>query len=238
MDSDDDSYRKGLYPEYKAQRDKRPEDLNTQIPRIEEIAKAFNIPVYRSPGYEADDVIASIISQIEEKPELDYLQIKILSKDKDLEQLISSRVSLLDNYKDEEITEEKLWEKRGITPKQAIDYQSLMGDASDNIPGVRGIGPKTAANLIQYFGSVDDLLNNLDQVTGKKQEKIASDKDNIKVSRDLVTLRKDLGFTFDLEGAKVTSFDLDKIRDIFNQLSFNTLSYSFESVLKKQPALT
>ena len=150
MESKGKTFRDEFYPEYKASRDPAPEDFKQQVPRMIEIAQAFGVTVIQVERYEADDIIATLAHQTQQgefdPPEgkaSPPLTLRMVSKDKDLEQVISDRVVLFDAHKDEVIDAAALKEKRGITPAQAIDYQTLIGDSTDNVPGVKGIGPKT-----------------------------------------------------------------------------------------------
>ena len=170
VSGDRESFRSELYPDYKANRAATPEDFPQQVDRCLEILEAMQIPVLGMERVEADDVIATLVRQLQvEHPEL---AIRVVSRDKDLAQLIGDRVELLDIYKDEAVRPESLFGIEGVEPAHVRDILALMGDTSDNVPGVPGIGPKTASKLIQEHGSVDGLLKHLDQIKGKRREKI------------------------------------------------------------------
>src|SRR5262245_37355864 len=167
---DQESFRNQIYPEYKANRSQTPDDFHPQVERCLQLLEAMRIPVLGRGGVEADDVIASLVRKLErEHPDL---RIRIVSRDKDLTQLIDERVELLDIYKDETVTPAAVFETEGVEPRQVRDILALMGDSIDNVPGVPGIGPKTAAQLILKYGSLDRLLASLAEVPGKRRESL------------------------------------------------------------------
>ena len=200
--------------------DETPQDLLAQIPRVLELIDAFGVPAISHPGLEADDIIATITQRVLDDPNLKDVRIRIVSRDKDLEQLLCDRVTMYDIHKDEEIDVAKLKELKGITPEQVVDVLALMGDAVDNVPGVPGIGPKTAASLVQEFGSIEGILANLDKIKGKRRENLEAAKDQLPLSRALVTLKRDGDFPFNLDDAQVKGIDLSKIIPLFQQLGF------------------
>ena len=171
IDSDDrKTFRHDLYADYKANRSAAPEDFGPQVPRMLEVTRMLGIPVLEVPGDEADDIIATLATRLtEQNPRL---RIRIVSKDKDLEQVLTDRITLFDAHTDTELDVPGLIEKKGITPGQVIDYQTLIGDSTDNIPGVKGFGPKTATTLLQQFGTVDNLVANVGQLKGKQKENL------------------------------------------------------------------
>ncbi|MEM6553196.1 MAG: DNA polymerase I [Planctomycetota bacterium] len=228
IDAADTSFRNAIYPEYKANRDKTPDDLKAQIPRMLEIARGFGLPILGDPQAEADDILATLATQYTTSPPKDTpkdLHVRLVSKDKDLEQVISPRVTLFDIHTDTELDVAALLEKKGITPAQAIDYQTLIGDSTDNVPGVQGIGPKTATKLIQQFGTVQALIDNIDQLKGKQKERLqeAIDTGQIELTRQLVTLSQDVEIDFDLATAQVApdQIDAERLTELFKQLGFN-----------------
>ena len=157
------SFRRELYAEYKAYRDAQPEDLSLQFPLAREVVEAHGIPILEVEGYEADDVIATLVSQAP-----DDAEIAILSTDKDLMQLVSDRVVLVDTMKDQRIGPAEVEKRFGVGPEQLLDLRSLVGDPSDNIPGVRGVGEKGAAKLLQRWGDLESLLAHAADVSGKR----------------------------------------------------------------------
>ncbi|WP_432800125.1 DNA polymerase I [Poriferisphaera sp. WC338] len=214
------TFRHDLYEDYKANRESPPEDFVQQLPRIFEITKRFGIKIIGVDGYEADDVIATIADQTMRDPALEDVQVMILSRDKDLEQLLTPRVAMLDLFKEEVIDLAALEASKGIKPEEVVELQSLTGDSVDNIPGVEGIGAKTGIKLIQEYGTVDNLLAHIDEIKGKRKEKILAAKDMLPVYRDLVTLKRDLDLDYCFDDAAVQLADTETLRTIFKDLGF------------------
>ena len=223
VSGDRGTFRSEIYPEYKANREAPPMDFSPQVVRSLAIAELMKIPVIGVERFEADDVIATIVRRLGESPAGRDLNIRIVSKDKDLEQLISDRVELFDVHKDQVYGLEDLTEKRGIEPGHVRDMLALMGDTSDNVPGVPGIGPKTAAMLIAKYGSIDGLYDHLDEIKGKRRERLEEAREIIKLSRTLVTLRDDLDFDFDLASTifRVDDLPVGELCDLFHTLGFH-----------------
>ncbi len=209
------------YAEYKGTRRSTPDDLMSQIDRIFEVIEGFGIPILGQSGLEADDVIATITQRILDDPAYRDIQIRIVTKDKDLEQLIGDRVSLFDIHTDTVLDAAALLANKGITPEQVVDVLALMGDTVDNVPGVEGIGPKTATQLVQQFGSVEGVLEHLDEIKGKRRENLEKARDYLPVSKALVTLKRDADFPFSLEAARIQPINLQKLIPIFRDLGFN-----------------
>ena len=197
------SFRQDIYPQYKANRSETPADLVTQSELIRIGLHAMGVSVLCIPGVEADDVIATIATQNCKSTNA----TRIITSDKDLMQLVSDCVFLYDGMKEKEIHEPQVLEKFAVKPNQVIDVQSLMGDSSDNVPGVPGIGPKKAAELINEFGSLDNLYANLDSVKNERIRGLLHDnKEMAYISKQLVTLKRDV----DLDGLKIAPFCFDK----------------------------
>jgi len=215
------TFRDDLYSDYKGTREAMPDELQVQIPRVVELAEGFGIPVVGCPGLEADDVIATIVQRLLDDPACADLHIRIVSKDKDLEQLLCDRVALYDIHTDTTCDEAALLANKGVTPAQVIDLLTLTGDTVDNVPGVEGIGPKTAAQLLQQFGSLDGILANLHQLKGKRRENLEKARGHLELSRTLVTLRRDGDFAFDLDAARVGPPNARKLIPLFQQLGFH-----------------
>lgn len=222
IDSDDSkTFRHEIYPEYKANRSEAPEDFGPQVPRMLEVTRLFGVPVLEVPGDEADDIIATLATRLAEAhPDL---RVRIVSKDKDLEQVLTDRITLFDAHTDTELDVPGLAEKKGITPQQVIDYQTLIGDSTDNIPGVPGIGPKTASKLLERFGTVDNLIAHVDELKGKQKENIeaAITSGDLNLSRQLVTLKRDVDCEVSLDEAKVGGIDGAALHGVFKQLGFH-----------------
>ena len=221
IDSKAPTFREALYEDYKANREAPPEDLEAQIPRILEITRLFGIPVFEHAGAEADDLIATITRQVLDAPEYANVDLRLVSKDKDLEQLLGERVTMFDIHTDTTIDTDKLLADKGITPEQVVDLLALTGDNVDNIPGVPGIGPKTASKLIQEFGSVRGILDNLDQIKGKRRENLENAAEFLPTAQQLVTLDKNVGIAFNLDDAQIGAVDAAGLRHLFKELGFN-----------------
>lgn len=219
LDAPGPTFRSEMYAEYKANRPPMPEDLVPQIPRITELLDLYGVPVLSQPGYEADDIIATVVKQVQASADQN-IRIKIVSRDKDLEQLLTDSVELFDVHKETTIDEVVLLDERGIRPDQVIDLLALMGDSADNIPGVKGIGPKTAAQLLQQYGTIDNLYNHIDEIRGKRRENLIAARDQLPLTRSLVTLRTDADVSLDLHEAKLTSPDVKGILQVYQQLGF------------------
>ncbi len=224
------TFRDELYDEYKGTREITPDDLISQIPRVCQVLERFDIPVIGVEGLEADDVIATITQRVLDDPSRKNLHIRIISKDKDLEQLLGDRVTMFDIHKDKTIDVASLWEDRGITPAQVVDLLALMGDTADNVPGVEGIGPKTAAKLVQDFESIDGIFANIDKIKGKRRQNLEKAQAHLPLSRDLVTLKRDADFPFSLEQARVNPLELQKILPLFQELGFNRFQREVEQL--------
>ncbi len=219
MDSRVPTFRHKMYPLYKANREKAPEDLHEQIPIIEDILDTLGIPSIKKDGYEADDIIATIAEDCSNKE----IPCFILSGDKDLLQLVNDTTSILLPVKGTQgykiLKSDDVFETRSVRPDQILDYLALTGDKSDNIPGVKGIGDKSAIKLLKSFGNLDGVYKNIDRITSKSQQrKLIDDRENAYLSYKLATLVKDLEL-----GLKPESLDL-KQRDTLKALSiFNNL---------------
>src|SRR3954453_5651575 len=183
-------FRQEIHPEYKANRKARPDDFTPQEQRILQVVRDAGVPIFVKPGFEADDVIATIAKKLGDQ---DY-EIFLVSKDKDLRQILNDCTKMYDPHSDEVIDPSALEAKLGFTPAEAIEVQTLMGDNIDNIPGVPGVGEKTAVKLIRKYGSADAVLNHLDVLTPKMRENFERHGDRLQLSRQLVTLKKDVDF--------------------------------------------
>lgn len=217
------TFRNELFKEYKATRAKMPDDLRPQINRIREMIDAFDVQRVEMEGFEADDVIGSITKQAVKAG----LGVKIITGDKDLLQLVDDRVIVslpagkLSESKDYSAAEVK--ELLGVTPEQVVDYKALVGDHSDNIPGVPGVGEKTATSLLEKYPSLDEIYKHLDEIPGKVKTKLEDGKSSAYMSKDLATIRTDLPVTLDLEKASTKILDYPAVVKFFQQLEFRTL---------------
>ncbi len=225
FDAKEPTFRKEIYPEYKANRAAMPEDLVPQIPLIKELVRAFNMPALEVPGFEADDIIATLARRFEAQG----LQITVVTGDKDLMQIVSERVRLLDTMKDKISGLAEVAERFGGTPDKVIEVQALAGDSSDNVPGVPGVGEKTAVKLINEFGTVEHLLANLDQVKGKLQEKLREFGHQALLSKRLVTLIDTMELEVDYPDFALSEPNRPALTALFKKLEFPKLMQEFSS---------
>jgi DNA polymerase-1 len=233
-DSKGPTFRKELYSEYKANRSAMPEDLVSQVPLIKEVVKGFKLPSLEVPGYEADDIIATLARRYEQQG----FDVTIVTGDKDLMQLVSDRVCLLDTMKKKFFRRSDVIERFGVPPEQVLEILGLAGDTSDNIPGVPGIGEKTAATLIQEFGSIDSLLENIAAVKGKKRkENLHNFADQARLSRQLADLVYDLDVELSLDDMLLGEPDREALDALFGKLEFGKLQQEFAPRPKEQPRL-
>ena len=220
---DTETFRSALYPEYKAHRDPAPEDFHPQVERCLEALSIMGIPVLGIEGVEADDVIATLVRRMASaSPDT---RIRMVSRDKDLGQLVGERVTLFDPQKNSDLGLEQLFDWKGVRPDQVIDLLALMGDAADNVPGVPGVGPKTASALLAEYGSIEGIYENLGQIKGKRGENLAASRDLVALSRRLVRLKDDCDFAFDpaLGRFDPSRCDLPRLLELLRVLGFNRL---------------
>jgi len=221
------TFRHDAFPEYKAQREETPEDIKLSVPLIKQILEAMHIPILQVDGFEADDIIGTVATRFGS----DGIETFMLTPDKDYGQLIGPNVFMYrprhgGGY--EIIGEKEVEDKYGIpTPAQVIDLLALMGDTADNFPGCPGVGEKTAAKLINQFGSIDNMLQHTDEIKGKLREKVENAVEDIKMSKFLATIRTDVPMQLDLDELKVEQPDESKLRTIFEELEFRTLINKF-----------
>ncbi len=226
LDPSGPTFRHERYADYKANRQAMPQELRDSIPWIVDILAAMRITTVRLPGYEADDLIGTFTRLADERGDMKSLMV---SKDKDLGQLFSATCSMLRPGKKgsdfEHISREDFLEEWGISsPAQIIDILALMGDASDNIPGVPGVGAKTAQKLIQQFGSVEGLLTRTAEIKGKMREKIEAHADNARLSYELATIRRDVPLPVGINDCERREYDTAALREILNKLEFRSLA--------------
>ena len=221
FDASGKTFRNDIYPNYKANRSEAPEDLIPQFPVIRKATEAFNIPYVELMGYEADDLIASY-SRAAQK---ENMKVTIVSSDKDLMQLVSDNVSMLDTMKNKIVQKEEVYEKFGVYPEKVIDVQSLAGDSVDNIPGVPGIGIKTAALLINEYGNLDGLFKNSEKIKQKKRrENIIEFEEQAYLSKKLVTLRDDVPLPIPIQETTLKDIDANKLISFLKEMEFRTLT--------------
>ena len=220
FDSAKKNFRNDIYTDYKANRTEAPEDLAPQFEYIRKAVKAFNLPSIELINYEADDLIATYAKQIIDAG----AKVTVISSDKDMMQLVSGKIRLYDPMKNKVLGEKEVFEKFGVKPNQVIDVQSLAGDSSDNIPGVPGIGVKTAAELINKYKTLDVLLKNIEKITQtKRRETLLTNKDKAILSKQLVTLKNDVPVKDTLQSFIMKSVDKNKLFDFLREMEFNRL---------------
>ncbi|MDR0484164.1 MAG: DNA polymerase I [Alphaproteobacteria bacterium] len=217
------TFRQNIYKEYKAQRPPAPEELIPQFPLIRQMTEALNIASIEMDGFEADDLIATYVKLAASK----NIDVEIVSSDKDLMQLIddSKNIYMYDALKRKIITEKEVHEKFAVSPKQVVEVQALMGDSIDNVPGVKGVGPKGAAELINNFTNLEGIYENIETITKKAlKENLVRDKDMAFISRELVKLKDDINVDVPLERFEVREADPQKLCDFLQKLSFDSLA--------------
>lgn len=218
-DRKEPSFRKELYNDYKAHRTEMPEDLGKQIPYIKSLAPILGIPTLEVPSYEADDIIGTLTKL----GRRNHMEVVIVSGDKDFAQLIEPHVVLYDTMKDHRYGSKEAFEKWGVRPDQFIDFLAIVGDTSDNIPGVRGIGEKGAIKLLEQFKHVEDIYENIDKVESKSiKEKLIASKDNAFLSKKLVTIAVDIPVDENVESYKLRPWDKEQLRTLLRELNFKT----------------
>ncbi|HVU01792.1 MAG TPA: DNA polymerase I [Polyangiaceae bacterium] len=217
MDSRKPTFRKEIYAEYKAHRPPPPPDLSQQMARCREIVDAFAIPVFQTDGVEADDLIAAAVAQARAR----HLKVVVVSADKDLMQLVGDDVLLWDTMRDKVFGPAEVLERFGVPVPQVRDWLALTGDASDNIPGVPSVGPKTAKELLVAWGDLDGIYANLERIERKAlRDKLAEHQDAARLSRELVTLKADIPVTFDPAALKYGGRDVLTLRKLYQELGF------------------
>jgi len=219
-----DTFRHNMYADYKATREKMPGDLRTQIERIEQLVKAFNMPVFTKENYEADDLLGTLANQAAARG----IEALIVTGDRDAFQLVAPNIKVIISgrkFADREVYDEaRVQERYGVTPKQLIELKGLVGDSSDNIPGVKGVGEKGGAKLIQQYNTLEGIYDNLDQIAKGTRAKLEAERESAFLSRDLGRIITDVpGVTLDVQAGKTMDFDLVEVANLFVELEFNTI---------------
>ena len=220
------TFRNEMYAGYKGNRPEAPADLVPQFPYFRKVLEALNLPLLEIPGYEADDIIATLCDRLAGQG----CEVVVVSSDKDLMQLVTNGIKLLDSAKDRWIGKDEVKEKFGVAPEQVIEVMGLMGDAVDNIPGVKGIGEKTAGALIQQFNNLENLYDHLDDMEQMKlrgaariRQILEAGKEQAFLSRSLATVKRDVPLDTGLPELQFTGFNLEKTRTLFTELEFTNL---------------
>jgi DNA polymerase-1 len=227
------TFRDDLYPQYKATRAKMPQELRSQIGRIREVVDAFGVPVLEMEGYEADDVLGTAARQATELG----VPVRILTGDRDLLQLVdaNTRVLLATGKGTQEFDADAVQAKMGVRPDQVVDYKALVGDASDNIPGVRGIGDKTAVGLLRKFETLEGIYSHLDQVTGTRfHSALATGQQDALLSRQLAKIELDVPVRLDLEACRTINRDRERLLDLLRELEFRSLGERIRQIEKAE----
>ncbi|WP_174521903.1 DNA polymerase I [Halalkalibacter krulwichiae] len=229
FDAGKTTFRHKTYDDYKGGRQKTPPELSEQFPLVRELLDAFNISRYEAENYEADDIIGTLAKNASEED----FEVKVYSGDKDLLQLVSDKVTVILTKKGitnvEAYDEALIADKYGLSPKQIIDMKGLMGDSSDNIPGVPGVGEKTALKLLKEFGTVEKVLDSIDQISGKKmKEKLEENREQALMSKELATIFLEVPFETELEDLSFGDYDQKKVVDFMKELEFTSLVSKFD----------
>ncbi|MGB5887964.1 MAG: DNA polymerase I [Acinetobacter venetianus] len=224
FDTPEPTFRHKLSPIYKGDRPSMPEELSQQIPYLHALIKALGIPLYSLPGAEADDIIGTLTKRALSEGH----HVLISTGDKDMAQLVNEHVKLEDSFKERVLDEAGVLEKFGVHPHQIIDYLTLMGDASDGIMGVPGVGAKTAAKLLTEYGSLNNIIANVDQLKGKISQNIKDNLDNIKIDHQLASIVCDLDLALDWHDLKLSNPNVDQLRDLYTELEFRNQLQSLD----------
>lgn len=235
FDAGKTTFRHDTYSEYKSGREKTPSELSEQLPVIREVLDVFKVPYIEKENYEADDIIGTLSKQAEDE----NWDVRIYTGDRDLLQLVSPHVHV--SFIKKGITNTELYdpdaiqERYGLTPIQITDMKGLMGDSSDNIPGVPGIGEKTALKLLQEYGSVDKVLESIDKISGKKmKERLEENKEQARMSKELAIIYRETPLDLELRQLKHEEYDVKEVTDLFRELEFQTLLNKFDDVDEAQ----
>lgn len=233
FDAKEPSFRKEIYAEYKAHRPELDADIIPQIELIEQFLEALGIPVLRRPGFEADDIMATLASIVEAQGG----ECVLVTNDKDCRQLITDRVKLLNLRKETYIDREALLREWGIAPEQVVDFQALVGDSSDNVPGVPLIGPKAAQELLQRYGTLEALYEHLEELSpGKKRDNLATYREQAFLSRELVRLRRDVPLDLQPQELTLKPVQIDRAIELCRQLGFRRLIADLQKLAPQQEA--
>ena len=224
FDTPEPTFRHELSPIYKGDRPSMPEELSQQIPYLHALIKAQGIPLYSLPGAEADDIIGTLTKRALAEGH----HVLISTGDKDMAQLVNEHVKLEDSFKERVLDEAGVLEKFGVHPHQIIDYLTLMGDASDGIMGVPGVGAKTAAKLLTEYGSLNNIIANVDQLKGKISQNIKDNLENIKIDHQLASIVCDLDLALDWHDLKLSNPNVDQLRDLYTELEFRNQLQSLD----------
>jgi DNA polymerase-1 len=233
FDLPEPTFRSTLYPDYKAHRAPPPDDLTSQLPRIQAVIAAMNLPVLTAAGFEADDVMATIAAVADQRG----LNVLLATSDKDCRQLITDRVRLFNLRKRTEFGRDELLADWGVRPDQVVDFQALVGDSVDNVPGIPGVGPKTAAKLLQQYDTLDNLLAHVDELPkGKMKENIQAHSEKVLLSRKLVRLETNVPLAMDWDAWRIPDYDAGKLLPLFEEAGFRGFSNKMRQAMVGRPS--
>jgi len=231
------TFRHEIYSEYKAHRAKMPDELRSQMDRVREVVETLDIPIYEEEGYEADDLLGTLTQQAEDEA----IETLIVTGDMDLLQLVDEHTSVLTSrwrFSDTAVyTVERVRERYdGLDPDQLVNYKALIGDKSDNIPGVYGVGEKTATKLVKKYGTLEEIYNHLDEVSGRFRRRLEEGREQAFLSRQLVEIARDAPIKLDLDACRVRTFDYEEVMDLFHRLEFSSLIDRLPQPTNRGPA--
>ncbi len=218
FDAKGKTFRHEAYQEYKANRPPMPDELQSQIEPLYNVIRAMGLPLISEVGVEADDVIGTLAVQAAEQGH----QVLVSTGDKDMAQLVNDHVTLVNTMSNTKMDASGVKEKFGVTPRQIIDYLALMGDKSDNIPGVPSVGPKTAAKWLNEYDSLEGVVKNAEAIKGKVGEKLREHIDQLPLSKDLTTIRCDLELGLTVDELKIQSSDTLLLKQLYTEMGFKT----------------
>ncbi|AOA59147.1 DNA polymerase I [Acinetobacter larvae] len=224
FDTPEPTFRHTLSPIYKGDRPSMPDELAEQIPYLHQLIEALGIPLHKLPGAEADDIIGTLARRAEKLGH----QVLISTGDKDMAQLVSDKITLEDSFKDKPLDRDGVFEKFGVWPNQIIDYLTLMGDSSDGIMGVPGVGAKTAAKLLNQYQDLSGILAHVDDIKGKVGQSLKDNQDNIKIDHQLASIVCDLDLTFSYDDLKLTDPNTSELRHLYTELEFRNQLQSLD----------
>jgi DNA polymerase I len=229
------TFRHKQFADYKATRIKAPQELYDQIPLIKDLVRSFEIPIYEIDGFEADDVLGTLARQASLE---EAVKVYIATGDMDTLQLVTDRVFVIAPLKGFKETVkydfQKVMAKYGLEPDQIVDMKGLMGDSSDNIPGVRGIGPKTAISLLQKYKTLEGVYEHIDEITGGAHDKLVAEREKAFFSRDLARIVVDVPLSLNLSECRTHNFDRARLSDMFDELEFRSLKNRLNDFIKEQ----
>lgn len=222
------TFRHAKYTPYKGTRKPTDQSLLDQFPIVEDVVRSFNVPILKKEGYEADDILGTLAEYVRNgRWSSSNVQLCVVTGDNDLLQLVDEKISVIlpkGNFRNlKEYTKKEVYEKLGVHPEQVIDYKAIMGDSSDNIPGIKGVGAKTASKLLSEYGSLDAIYENLDSLTPRLRELFEEGVEQASISKELVSIVKDVDIVIDLESCLEKDFDVSEVKEKFIELEFRSL---------------